>query len=87
MRLLLAEDNRELAHWLESAGTKTDFAVDCVNDGRAADHLLQEKTMPSRSLISACLGFDGLEVVHRLRKRGQTRRCCFLPPAATWQTG
>lgn len=49
MRLLLAEDNRELAHWLEKALVQNGFAVDCVNDGRAADHLLQEKTMPSRS--------------------------------------
>ncbi len=54
MRLLLAEDNRELAHWLEKALVQSGFAVDCVNDGRAADHLLQGKTMPSRSLISAC---------------------------------
>ena len=41
MRLLLAEDNRELAHWLEKALVQSGFAVDCVNDGRAADHLLQ----------------------------------------------
>lgn len=49
MRLLLAEDNRELAHWLEKALVQNGFAVDCVNDGRAADHLCREKTMPSRS--------------------------------------
>ena len=41
MRLLLAEDNRELAHWLEKALVQNGFAVDSVNDGRAADHLLQ----------------------------------------------
>ncbi|MEX0578127.1 DNA-binding response regulator, partial [Enterobacter cloacae subsp. cloacae] len=41
MRLLLAEDNRELAHWLEKALVQEGFAVDCVSDGRAADHLLQ----------------------------------------------
>ena len=34
--------------------------------------------MPSRSLISAMPGFDGLEVVHRLRKRGQTLPVLFL---------
>lgn len=59
MRLLLAEDNRELAHWLEKALVQNGFAVDCVNDGRAADHLLQEKTMPSRSLISVCPASTG----------------------------
>lgn len=30
MRLLLAEDNRELAHWLEKALVQNGFAVDCV---------------------------------------------------------
>ena len=35
MRLLLAEDNRELAHWLEKALVQGGFAVDCVFDGRA----------------------------------------------------
>ena len=43
MRLLLAEDNRELAHWLEKALVQGGFAVDCVLDGRAADHLLQSE--------------------------------------------
>lgn len=38
MRLLLAEDNRELAHWLEKALVQNGFAVDCVFDGLAADH-------------------------------------------------
>ena len=37
MRLLLAEDNRELAHWLEKALVQSGFAVDCVFDGLAAD--------------------------------------------------
>ena len=31
MRLLLAEDNRELAHWLEKALVQEGFAVDCVS--------------------------------------------------------
>ena len=42
MRLLLAEDNRELAHWLEKALVQNGFAVDCVFDGLAADHLLHK---------------------------------------------
>ncbi|EBP8766135.1 response regulator, partial [Salmonella enterica] len=43
MRLLLAEDNRELAHWLEKALVQNGFAVDCVFDGLAADHLLHSE--------------------------------------------
>lgn len=78
MRLLLAEDNRELAHWLEKALIQRGFAVDCVNDGRAADHLLQSETYAVAVLDIGMPGFDGLEVVSRLRKRGQTLPVLFL---------
>jgi hypothetical protein len=72
MRLLLAEDNRELAHWLEKALVQGGFAVDCVADGRAADHLLQSEQYALAVLDIGMPGYDGLEVVQRLRKRGQT---------------
>ncbi|MBB1201654.1 transcriptional regulator TctD [Enterobacteriaceae bacterium 89] len=72
MRLLLAEDNRELAHWLEKALVQGGFAVDCVFDGRAADHLLQSENYALAVLDIGMPGLDGLEVVQRLRKRGQT---------------
>ena len=72
MRLLLAEDNRELAHWLEKALVQNGFAVDCVFDGLAADHLLHSETYALAVLDINMPGLDGLEVVKRLRKRGQT---------------
>ncbi len=78
MRLLLAEDNRELAHWLEKALVQGGFAVDCVADGRAADHLLQGESYAVAILDIGMPGFDGLEVVQRLRKRGQTLPVLFL---------
>jgi two-component system response regulator TctD len=80
MRLLLAEDNRELAHWLEKALVQGGFAVDCVFDGRAADHLLQSEKYALAVLDIGMPGLDGLEVVQRLRKRGQTLpSCCHRP--------
>ncbi|MCS2149848.1 transcriptional regulator TctD [Scandinavium goeteborgense] len=72
MRLLLAEDNRELAHWLEKALVQGGFAVDTVFDGKAADHLLQSEKYALAVLDIGMPGLDGLEVVQRLRKRGQT---------------
>ena len=48
------------------------FAVDCVADGRAADHLLQSEQYALAVLDIGMPGYDGLEVVQRLRKRGQT---------------
>lgn len=72
MRLLLAEDNRELAHWLEKALVQHGFAVDAVTDGRAADHLLQSEHYALAILDIGMPGYDGLTLVQRLRKRGQT---------------
>lgn len=72
MRLLLAEDNRELAHWLEKALVQSGFAVDCVFDGLAAEHLLHSETYALAVLDINMPGIDGLEVVQRLRKRAQT---------------
>ncbi|ELY6225762.1 transcriptional regulator TctD [Cronobacter muytjensii] len=71
MRLLLAEDNRELAHWLEKALTNTGFAVDCVGDGLAADHLLQNENYAVAVLDIEMPRLSGLEVLARLRRRGQ----------------
>ena len=77
MRLLLAEDNRELAHWLEKALVQGGFAVDCVADGRAADHLLQSEQYALAVLDIGMPGFDGLEVVQRLRKRARSVRSIY----------
>ncbi|MRB85028.1 response regulator, partial [Bacillus thuringiensis] len=48
------------------------------NDGRAADHLLQGENYAVAILDIGMPGFDGLEVGHRLRKRGQTLPVLFL---------
>ena len=57
MRLLLAEDNRELAHWLEKALVQNGFAVDCVLMDLAADHLYIAKRTRWRCWISICRGW------------------------------
>jgi len=78
MRLLLAEDNRELAHWLEKALVQSGFAVDCVYDGQAADHLLQNEGYAVAVLDIEMALLDGLEVVQRLRQRGQSTPVLLL---------
>ncbi|MRS14892.1 transcriptional regulator TctD [Enterobacteriaceae bacterium RIT691] len=83
MRLLLAEDNRELAHWLEKALVQGGFAVDSVFDGKAADHLLQSETYALAVLDIGMPGLDGLEVVQRLRRRGQTVPVLLLTARST----
>ena len=72
MRLLLAEDNRELAHWLDKALVQAGFAVDCVFDGQAADHLLQNENYAVAVLDIGMPRLNGLDVLQRMRKRGQS---------------
>ena len=71
MRLLLVEDTAELARWLQKALTQKGFAVDWVADGMAADHVLQSEQYALVVLDVALPRLDGLEVLARLRKRGQ----------------
>ena len=46
--------------------------ITCVFDGRAAEHLRQSEKYALAVLDIGMPGLDGLEVVQRLRKRGQT---------------
>jgi len=70
VRILLAEDNKTLADWLEKALRHDGFAVDCMRDGVDADHVLLTQ---SYDLVILDLGLprmDGLEILRRLRRRG-----------------
>ncbi|CFB62142.1 Transcriptional regulatory protein tctD [Pandoraea apista] len=69
MRILLVEDNPSLAKSLSEALTQANFAVDCMHDGEAADHVLRTQEY---SLVILDLGLprlDGLEILRRLRAR------------------
>ncbi|KAA5975040.1 MULTISPECIES: transcriptional regulator TctD [Pantoea] len=72
MRLLLVEDTEDLARWLEKALTQKGFAVDRVADGMAADHALQCEAYALVVLDISLPRMDGLEVLARLRRRGQS---------------
>jgi two-component system response regulator TctD len=70
MRILLAEDNKTLADWLEKALRQGGFAVDCMNDGVDADHVLLTQVYDLVILDLGLPRMDGLEVLRRLRRRG-----------------
>jgi two-component system response regulator TctD len=72
MRLLLVEDNPELAHWLARALRAADFVIDHLSDGAAADRALASESYDLVILDLALPKMDGLEVLGRLRTRGQT---------------
>ena len=70
MRLLLVEDDQPLASALRQALVGENYAIDVVEDGAAADHLLSTQ---SYDLVILDLGLprvDGQDVLRRLRRRG-----------------
>ena len=72
MRLLLVEDTAELACWLRKALTHAGFSVDWVADGVAADQLLQTEQYALVVLDVSLPRLNGLELLARIRKRGQS---------------
>jgi len=70
MRVLIVEDDPVLADGLTRTLRQADYAVDCINDGAEADHVLAAQ---SYDLVILDLGLpkiDGFEVLRRLRHRG-----------------
>src|ERR1019366_1593611 len=70
MRLLLAEDDTELADGITHALRQSGFAVDWVADGGQADAALLATDYDLLELDLGLPGLDGFEVLKRLRDRG-----------------
>ncbi|KFX64495.1 MULTISPECIES: response regulator [Paraburkholderia] len=70
MKLLLVEDNAELAHWVVNLLRRENFAIDCVGDGESADRLLAAQCYDVVLLDIQLPRMDGKEVLARLRRRG-----------------
>ncbi len=69
MRVLLVEDNPNLAQSLNDALSAARFAVDHMTDGEAADHVLRTQDYALVILDLGLPKLDGLEVLRRLRAR------------------
>ncbi|MES2992193.1 MAG: response regulator [Pseudomonadota bacterium] len=67
MRVLLAEDERELANWLVKALSQSDFHVDWVDDGRLVRRSLKATRYDALILDLGLPGLDGREVLADLR--------------------
>jgi two-component system response regulator TctD len=70
MRLLLVEDQEELAEWLAKALRQGGHAVDVMGRGDHADHGLVTQPYDLLILDLSLPGMEGLEVLRRLRARG-----------------
>lgn len=70
MRVLLVEDNLQLADLVSKALSQSRFVVDCMHDGAAANHVLQTEDYDTVVLDLSLPRMDGWEVLKRLRSRG-----------------
>ena len=70
MRLLLVEDNADLATWLARALRQSGFTVDALDNGIAADTALLDHAYDAVILDYALPRLDGIGVLRRLRARG-----------------
>lgn len=83
MRVLLVEDNRSLSSWLARVLRKNQYVIDCVYDGDSADEAISATDYSLVILDLGLPGFGGLEVIRRLRKRGQTTPVLILTATDT----
>ena len=72
MRILLAEDDPQLGDGLTVGLRQDGYAVDWVKDGLAADLALKSETFDLLVLDLGLPRLPGMEVLARLRGRGQT---------------
>ena len=70
MRLLIVEDNRELASWLGKALRQAQYVVDIAYDGEDAEHMLKVAAYAVVILDLSLPKMDGLTLLKRLRQSG-----------------
>ncbi len=70
MRILLVEDDPQLGDGLSVGLRQAGFAVDWLQDGRAADHALQSERFDLVVLDLGLPGIDGMQVLQAARQRG-----------------
>ncbi|MGV1791710.1 response regulator [Rhizobium lusitanum] len=70
MRLLIVEDNRELASWLGKALRQAQYVVDIAYDGEDAEHMLKVAAYAIVILDLSLPKMDGLTLLKRLRQSG-----------------
>src|SRR5436853_7367004 len=78
MRILLAEDDRELAAWMARLLRQDRYVVDCVHRGDEADAALATKDYALVILDLGLPHLSGVEVLQRLPARGSVTPVIIL---------
>ncbi len=71
MKILIVEDNRELADWLAKALRQAQYAVDIAFDGEDAQLMLKVASYSAVILDLSIPKIDGMTLLKRLRQRGE----------------
>jgi two-component system response regulator TctD len=69
MRILVVEDNTELAQWLSRALRQAQYTVDCIDNGLDADFALKSERFNLVILDLALPKLPGRDVLRRMRAR------------------
>lgn len=72
MKLLLVEDNAELAHWIVNLLRAESFVVDHVPDAERAESILGNQSYDVALLDMRLPAMSGKELLTRLRRRGDS---------------
>lgn len=83
MRILIVEDNLELADWLAKALRQSQYAVDVAHDGEDARHALQVADYAAVILDLSLPKIDGMTVLKQMRRSGHTVPVIILTANAT----
>lgn len=86
MRILLVEDNQELADWLGRTLRRQNYTVDWVGNGADADFLLRSERFDLVILDLTLPKMDGQEVLRRLRARHNSTPVLVLTANNTTQS-
>ncbi|TVQ35512.1 MAG: DNA-binding response regulator [Geminicoccaceae bacterium] len=84
MRLLIAEDEPELAEQLKDAMSDAGYAVDLAFDGEEALHLGQTEPYDAVILDLGLPVIDGIQVLERWRRAGRTMPVLVLTARDRW---
>ncbi len=85
MRLLVVEDEVDLARQLQAALQAAGFAVDLANNGVDAEHLGSVEPYAAIVLDIGLPQRDGLAVLAAWRRQGMDRPVLLLTARASWQ--
>ena len=84
MRLLIVEDEQDLARQMSEALRAADYAVDVAQDGEEAQYLGEVEPYDAVILDLGLPVVDGLTVLRRWRQAGRTMPVLILTARDTW---